>query len=458
MLLFSAMLDIEDTLTKDKFIGLIIEWNQANLHIDNIIPDLVWNGERNVSYGRDGLWLCIREYAAKNIIAVRYESTADDGSLWDVDFVMSFSEMRLAVQVYRRNKDNSDPYVFEFFSPHFLTLLIENRYIKKDGELPVLYEPIYIRENRIPLLAAIINGEKRFKLPVIYISKTLANRDPFSASWLSRRLKGVAHVLVEEDKELDYPLSALCGRKNEFNGNVGIYYFEPKAEHKRFKFHKRVCQSRAMLDRIIREVFRHINSEEIDGIYTWQGVNNMMLADRLDAMKRNADEESGAVTLSKDEYGELLKQTRELIKRNEALEAENRELSAKADMSDRVVLTVRDENDFYEGEIKDAVLSSLEEVLSTLPKGSRRADLLKDILKNSDYERLGKQIKQRLERLTENFDGATEPLLKELKELGFEIQKEGRRYKLTYFADERYCADLSCSPNGKGVLTIKDII
>lgn len=458
MLLFSAMLDIEDTLTKDKFIGLIIEWNQENLHFDNIIPDLVWNGERNVCYGRDGLWLCIREYAAKNIIAVRYESTADDGSLWDVDFVMSFSEMRLAVQVYRKNKDNSDPYVFEFFSPHFLTLLIKNRYIKKDGELPVLYEPIYIRENNLPLLAAIINGEKRFKLPVIYISKTLANRDPFSASWLSRRLKGVAHVLVEEDRELDYPLLALCGRKNEFNGNVGIYYFEPEAEHKRFKFHKRVCQSRAMLDRIIREVFRHINSAEIDSIYTWQGVNNMMLADRLDALNQSADGESGAVTLSKDEYGELLKQARELIKRNEALEAENRELSAKTDMSDRVVLTVRDENDFYEGEIKDAVLSSLEEVLSTLPKGSRRADLLKDILRNSNYERLGEKRKQRLEGLTENFDGATEPLLKELKELGFEIQREGRRYKLTYFADERYCASLGGLSNGKSKITIKDII
>lgn len=458
MLLFSALLDIEDTLTKDKFIGLIIEWNQANLHIDNIIPDLVWNGERNVRYGADGLWLCIREYAAKNIIAVRYESTAEDGSLWDVDFVMSFSEMRLAVQVYRKNKDNSDKYAFEFFSPHFLTLLIENRYIKKDGELPVLYEPIYIRENRIPLLAAIINGEKRFKLPVIYISKTIANRDPFSASWLSRRLKGVAHVLVEEDNKLDYRLSALCGRKNEFNGNVGIYYFEPEAEHKRFKFHKRVCQSRPMLDKIIREVFRHTNSAEIDSIYTWQGVNNMMLADRLDSLNQSADAESGAVTLSEDEYGELLKQTRELIKRNEALEAENRELSVKADMSDRVVLTVRDENDFYEGEIKDAVLSALAEVLKILPKGSRRADLLRDIIKHSDYGHLCEQRKQRLEQLTENFDGVTEQLLKELKELGFEIHKEGRRYRLTYFADERYCASLSGSPNGKAEITIKDII
>ncbi|MGN0493719.1 MAG: hypothetical protein ACI4F7_08740, partial [Acutalibacteraceae bacterium] len=311
---------------------------------------------------------------------------------------------------------------------------------------------------RVPLLAAIINGEKRFKLPVIYVSKTFANRDPFSVSWLSRRLKGVAHVLVEADKELDYPLSALCGRKNEFNGNVGIYYFEPLCEHIRFKYHKRVCQSRTMLDKIIREVFRNTNSAEIESIYTWRGVNNMMLEDKLNALNSGADGESGAVTLSKDEYEELLKQTRELIGRNETLEAENRGLSAKTDMSDRVLLSIRDESDFYEGEIKDTVLSALAKELETLPEGSRSADLLRDVIRHSDYERLGEQRRQRLEELTENFDGVTEPILKELKELGFEIKKEGRRYRLTYFADERYCARLSGSPNGKGEIRIKDII
>lgn len=456
MLLFSALLDIEEALTADKLIALVVDWNQSNLESDNIIPGLVWNGERNICLGRRGHSLTVREYAEESIIAVRYERNAGN-SFWNVDFIASFSEMKLAIQLYRRNKDSSDPYVEEFYSPHFLTVLMSKRYIKRDGELPVTYEPICIKRNKIPLLAGIINGEKQFKLPVVYISKTMANRDPFSASWLSRRLKGIAHVLVEEDYELDYQLAPLCGRKNEFNGNVGIYYFEPEPEHRRFKFHKRVCQNRVMLEKIMRDVFRHTVGAEVQSRYTWQGVNNMMLEEKLENLNKGENAESGDVTLTKEDYAELKKKMRELIKRNEALEAENRALSARAHMSDKVVLTVRDEDDFYEGEIKDAILSTLDEALDTLPKGSRKADLLTDVLKNSGYEHLAEERKQKLEQLAENYDGITDPLLKELKEMGFEITKEGRRYKVTYFADERYCTVLSGSSNAKGA-TVKDLI
>ena len=51
MLLFSTILAINDTLTQDKFIELAIEWNQKSLHAENVIPDLVWNGERNIRFG-----------------------------------------------------------------------------------------------------------------------------------------------------------------------------------------------------------------------------------------------------------------------------------------------------------------------------------------------------------------------------------------------------------------------
>ena len=37
MLLFSTVLDINDTLTKDAFIQLVIDWNQGSPHEENII-------------------------------------------------------------------------------------------------------------------------------------------------------------------------------------------------------------------------------------------------------------------------------------------------------------------------------------------------------------------------------------------------------------------------------------
>ncbi len=73
MLLFSTILDINNTMTKDRFICLVIEWNQGSPHANNIIPGIQWNGERNIRYGEDGGWLDIEEYRNQNIIAVRYE-------------------------------------------------------------------------------------------------------------------------------------------------------------------------------------------------------------------------------------------------------------------------------------------------------------------------------------------------------------------------------------------------
>lgn len=44
MLLFSTILNIDKSLTKDDFLNLIIEWNQKSPHDDNVIPDLSWDG------------------------------------------------------------------------------------------------------------------------------------------------------------------------------------------------------------------------------------------------------------------------------------------------------------------------------------------------------------------------------------------------------------------------------
>ena len=101
MLLFSTILDINSTLTKDDFIRLVIKWNQGSPHTKNIIPDIVWNGERNIRFGEDGRWLAIEEYRNQDIIAVRYEKREDDGTIWDTDYVMNFSSMKLAVRLDR---------------------------------------------------------------------------------------------------------------------------------------------------------------------------------------------------------------------------------------------------------------------------------------------------------------------------------------------------------------------
>lgn len=73
MLLFSTLLEINETMIKDSFIQLVLEWNQGSPHEENIIQGIEWHGERNIRYGIDTTWLAIDEYRNKNIIAVCYE-------------------------------------------------------------------------------------------------------------------------------------------------------------------------------------------------------------------------------------------------------------------------------------------------------------------------------------------------------------------------------------------------
>ena len=93
MLLFSTLLEINDTMTKDSFIQLVLEWNQGSPHEENIIQGIEWNGERNVRYGTETLWLAIEEYRNENIIAVRYEKTEADGVVGIPDHTICFGSL-----------------------------------------------------------------------------------------------------------------------------------------------------------------------------------------------------------------------------------------------------------------------------------------------------------------------------------------------------------------------------
>lgn len=86
-----------------------------------------------------------------------------------------------------------------------------------------------------------------------------------------------------------------------------------------------------------------------------------------------------------DPFDEDLRQLQdkvaELTRSNEALQYENQGLRARyADITASPVIYLGDEEDFYQGEIRDMILSTLEEALSATENGTRKSDVLQDIL------------------------------------------------------------------------------
>ena len=145
MLLFSTMLDINDSLTKDNFIELVIKWNQGSPHADNIIKDIKWKGERNIRFEDGRLSLSIEEYRNGNTIAVRYEKKDEDGVIWDTDYVMNFTTRKMGIRLDRSYLENAVSPNSGFSTPHFISLLIAENYLKKDDDLSITNRPITLK-------------------------------------------------------------------------------------------------------------------------------------------------------------------------------------------------------------------------------------------------------------------------------------------------------------------------
>lgn len=459
MILFSTVLEINDKMTKDDFIRLVIEWNQGSPHQDNIIQNIVWNGERNIRYGTENLWLDIQEYRNQNIIAVRYEKIEVNGVVWDTDYVMNFNEMKMSIQLDRSYLEEALVTETAFSTPHFITLLIEKGYLCDDGKLPVLRTPIFVRNDNLELLADVVNGKTKYQLPIVYVSKTYYDDDPVDIYKLAGRLKGVAHVLVQEGSWLNPAIRKLCDSKNAFHGAIGIYYPNSAIKNKRFIYREYADSKKVMLEKVIHTVIQYCNVQLVEKLYTWQGVSNELLRDKLDTRALElllAETEKERVAAEADELLEsvdedinkLKKQVAELTRVNDALKYENQGLRAKmSDMNSEPILFLGEEEEFFPDEIKAILLEALEEVMKHYGSETRRYSVIEDIVRENNCKRSSEEKTEQLKKLLKGYKSMTGAMKKTLQEMGFVISEEGKHYKLTYYGDNRYCATLAKTPS-----------
>ncbi len=485
MLLFSTILEIKDTMTSDSFIDLVLDWNKGNPYQENVIQGIQWHGEHNVKYGDERLSLEFVEYRSKRIMAVRYEKKTDDGIIWDTDYVMDFRQQKLSIRLDRSYTADALDVDSNFSTPYFIKLLIERGYLKDDQQLAIQYKPISITADNVDLLSDVINGKSNYRLPVVYVSKTYHDEDPVNVSLLAHRLKGIAHVLLEEGNTLNPTIQKECDGKNEYYGAIGIYFPTKGMKSRRFMYRSQAGQDELLLERVILCIVHYISAQRVDTLFTWQGVNNELLKEGLvnqregrlaaeEARKKaeaetikileNMDEEERKIRQQAiddataeayalmDKFDEDMKKLQEqvsaLTRENEALQNENYGLRTKLTSKDSVpVLYMGDEHEFYPGEIKDLILETLSDATKGIQEGSRRSDVVKDIIESNEYQALSAAKAEEIKRLLKNYDGMSARTRQALKDLGFEITEDGKHYKVTYYGDGRYQSAFSKTPS-----------
>ena len=459
MILFLTTLDIGEFVTQEDFIKLVLEWNAGSRYEENIVKGIEWCGERTVRYGDSKLWLEFVEYAEREILAVRHEKITADGVVWDSDFVMNFGTHRLTIQLDRTYSEEALVMGAYFSTPHFITLLIEKGFLAKDRDLPVLRTPIAVTDVDLEMCKRAFTEDNGYRLPVVFVSRTAEDKFPLSITWLASSLKGAAHVLVEESAESCAEIRKFFKMGNEPFGAVRIYYPLGTVRHKKFRFRSATGNEDVRLEKVIRHVIQYGIAQRVDRFCTWNGVNGAVLNNQLDhqiAVRKNAETEKLRAEAEKDEVYEtfsedlqaLQERVAELMKANEALQYENQGLRAKYASSDAVpLLYFGDEEEFYEGEIRDMVLGALDEALAATEKATRKGDILEDVLENNVYQHLSDERKQKVKALFKGYKSLTGAMRQELMALGFEITEAGKHYKLTYGGDARYMVTIAKTPS-----------
>ena len=466
MLLFSTILKIDKSLTKDDFLNLVIEWNQGSPHENNVIPNLNWDGSYNQKFGDDTISLEFKEYRNEEIVAVRYVKKLDDGIIWKTDYIMNFKDYKMSIMLDRSFTEDAIGVDPSFTTPLFIRLLIEKGYVVDDNDLPILMNPHLISCENLSVLTAVINGTKFYDLPVVYVSKTFSNNIPIDVDKLAYALKGVAHIFVQEDLETNTFIREQCNSTNEYNGAIGIYYQSDVVKHKRFLNYE-YFDPTITRQNIVKEIINFTNQQSIDPLYTWDGVLTSLLRDRFESQKskrtkaeRTKEETEELLDSFSNDFDALTEENGRLRSSISDLESElafYRDAFNKKTVNDSGFLSSGSEKEFFQDEKKELILSVLSDSLANILDDTRKKHIVQDIIQQNTIKEILSKKREEVKRLLTDYSGLNGKLKQELQQLGFTITEDGKHYKLTYFNDKRYIIHMAKTPSdgraGKNIVS-----
>ena len=454
MLIFSTRLPVKDTLTKEKFFELVVRWNQDSPH--HRIDGIEWDGGYRHRWGDMKNMLEITEY---NDVAAAHFVQSEHGVHWTTEFILHTERREIGIYLSREATENTVYFHKEFKPPYFLKLLMRENVLGSDGGLTISEYPHSFgatADEQQVLTQLCLEDARAFRLPVVYLTRDwFTEHCVVDEGELARRLCGVAHVLVESDKDVSRTLKDLCHGKNVYNGGMAVYFPSVSAAAKRFIPYDGMDVEKVMTQ-MVRMIFRYMNQQKREPLDTWDGIQMMQMrrqTKQLLAEKRRIEENRKQTSKEKeqywDEYVKAQTQVEELTKQNARLQSELAVLRARVDsMGENPLLYYGDEKEFYQGEMLEFVRTALSEKLDRLPKEKDRhlrcADVLQDLLNANESEEIQAQRQTELKRVLKGYRTLTPEIQSTLIDAGFRIT-DGKHYKLTYYDDERYTVTMAKS-------------
>lgn len=229
MLVLYTKLFLKNEITEFNIDDLIMKWvtGSPHFHFDNLKKSLQEreNDEQGIeSSERKQKFYSLHYDNADTLVHIYKLDNIDNKVLWSTEctFVQENTNKYITISL------NCDLQEYNSRLPHkhkpyIIRLLIESGFCINDGNLPVSDKTIPITKENISDIVEVMEAKSTHFMPLVYVSKDYDDYavDPGRlAIWLS----GIAHVVIEEEKEWSFILKERTKGRNAHNGFVGIYY------------------------------------------------------------------------------------------------------------------------------------------------------------------------------------------------------------------------------------------
>ena len=420
MLLCSSKLPVNDFLTTEIFVDLVIDWimQSRNYHFD----DIVWNGENEFSQqGKRGEVLQIELFEDGALCAVHFKATDNRRVEWTTDYVLDLDNGILAFQLYREVSSETE-YVHPAYDlPVLIQKVIDAGYFRSVNGINISDKPIFIYDDNIKLVKELILDEISFELPVVYMSCITDGHCLVNPYTVAKKLKGVALVLVETSRDVSFLLREQTKGTNPYSGAIEIYY----SRNRRCFLPSELTGTLSNKITTVRDsVFNHLLQTKIEDRYSWSQLQSNKLRQQLTSAKSKAETDS-------KNYGELEAMYEALLAEKEqqietlsgqlhSANASKVQLEAQlATVGEVPVLVMGDEADLYPSEQKAILVEVLTKALPNVVQGSRRAHIIESVLAANVCDVDLEQKRAKLKSCLHGYTKMTAATRRTLEELGF---------------------------------------
>lgn len=322
--------------------------------------------------------------------------------------------------------------------PHVIGLLFNGLGGGVDGLFKASQSPIYLKPTEIDIAVSIVKGENVCEMPVVYISVDMNGHPIFDVITLARWLSGIAHIIVEPNRRFSISLAEKTSGQNPYSGAACVFWPNGSGRPVKIKpvnFYN-AHEAQQEITKVVRSALIH--SKTKNGI-SWLGIKDAYAKRSLDDVRANAGSGIDDYIKAFDEQNKtLLAELDQAEEENASLKEALRAMQARAANSRDGIIDPGSENEFYPGELSDAILVSLKKSLSMLGQGTRIKSLVEDIIDKNKITNNSEKFELAVKGIISEKMKMTAAEVKELEKIGFVVTEDGKHYKAVYNSDPRY--------------------